>query len=403
MKGSGFLRGALPFFCVVLAGLNLRASITSVGPVIGGIREDMGLSSGLAGLLTTLPLLAFAAFSSLAPRLAGRFGLSRTLFGGLVLLAAGIALRSLPQEAALFAGTAVLGAAIAAANVLLPGFVKRYFPRRVGPVTGTYITAMNVGAALGAGLSAPLARSAGLGWQGALGVWAVPVLLAVLAWAPLLKERPERSAPGRAPRGPWRSALAWQVTLFMGLQSVVFFVSITWLPAILGEGGLSAVGAGWMVSLMQLVGIPATLLVPVLAARMRSQSALAAGAALLSGTGILGLLFLGGPLSSVPVVLLGLGQGAAISLALTLFALRAADAAGAAALSGMAQTVGYLFAAAGPPLFGALHDATGGWTVPLVVLCLVTGAMLLAGIGAGRDAVVRVPERRPADVRRPRS
>ncbi|QYJ14797.1 putative transporter YycB [Rubrobacter xylanophilus DSM 9941] len=397
VKGSSLFRGALLFSCVVLAGLNLRASITSVGPVIGSIREDLGLSGGLAGLLTTLPLLAFAAVSPFAPQFAVRIGLARALFGGLVLLAAGIALRSLPHVAALFAGTAILGTAIAAANVLLPAFVKRHFPRHVGVATGTYITAMNVGAALGAGLSVPVARTAGLGWQGALGIWAALALLAVAAWTPLLGERPEGGSSGRGTslsRGPWRSALAWQVTLFMGLQSIVFYVSITWLPAILRDGGLYAAGAGVMVSLMQVVGIPATLLVPILAARMRSQSALAAGAAVLSGVGVLGLMLVGGMLSAVPVMLLGLGQGAAISLALTLFALRAPDAAGAAALSGMAQTVGYLLAAAGPPFFGALHDLTGGWTLPLAVLLGITACMLLSGVGAGRDALVEFPDDR---------
>ncbi|BBL79010.1 putative transporter YycB [Rubrobacter xylanophilus] len=397
MKGSGVVRVALWFSCVVLAGLNLRASITSVGPVIEGIREDLGLSGGLAGLLTTLPLLAFAAVSPFAPRLAARIGLTRALFGGLVLLAAGIALRSLPHVAALFAGTAILGTAIAAANVLLPGFVKRYFPRRVGLATGAYITAMNVGAALGAGLSVPVARAAGLGWQGALGIWAALALLAAVVWVPLLGERPEGGSSGggvRLLQGLWRSALAWQVTLFMGLQSIVFYVSITWLPAILRDGGLDAAGAGVMVSLMQVVGIPATLLVPILAARMRSQSALAAGAAVLSGSGILGLMFFGGMLSAVPVFLLGLGQGAAISLALTLFALRAPDAAGAAALSGMAQTVGYLLAAAGPPLFGALHDLTGGWALPLALLLGITACMLLSGVGAGRNVLVELPAHR---------
>ena len=402
MKGSAFVRDALWFSCVVLAGLNLRAAITSVGPVIGSIREDMGLSGGLAGLLTTLPLLAFAAVSPVAPRISARLGLARTLFWGLVLLGAGILVRSLPNAVALFAGTAILGTAIAVANVLLPGFVKRYFPRRVGLVTGTYITAMNVGAALGAGLSVPVAGALGLGWQGALGVWAALALLAVAVWMPLLGESPEEGASGREVRllrGPWRSALAWQVTLFMGLQSIVFYVSITWLPAILRDGGLDAATAGWMVSLMQLIGIPATLFVPMLAARMRSQSALAAAAAALSGSGILGLQFAGGALSALPVLLLGLGQGAAISLALTLFALRAPDAAGAAALSGMAQTVGYLLAAAGPPLFGVLHDLTHGWTVPLILLFAITVCMLLAGLGAGRDALVGSPNRRSADAR----
>jgi CP family cyanate transporter-like MFS transporter len=396
------LRTGLLVAGIVIAGANLRAALTSVGPLTGQIRADTGISGGAAGLLTTLPLICFAALSLFAPALARRFGTRRVLTGGLILLAAGIALRSAPPVAALFAGTVVLGLAIAVANVLLPSLVKRDFPAHAGLLTGVYITVMNSGAALGSGVSVPLARLEDFGWRGALGVWAPLALVAAVVWLCLLRgDRPEGSPVGDTPSsrgersygGLWRSPLAWQVTLFMGLQSLVFYASIAWLPEVLQGDGLSAAQAGWMVSLMQFVGIPASLFAPILAGRRPSQRGLLAAAALLSGAGVLGLLLPGGAATALWVSLLGLGQGASISLALTLFALRTADAREAAALSGMAQSVGYLLAASGPFLFGVLHDLTRSWSLPLAALFAAAVGVLFAGLGAGRDAYV-TPERR---------
>ena len=383
------LRVGLLVVGIVIAGANLRAALTAVGPLVREIRADTGISSGAAGLLTTLPLLCFAALSLPAPALARRFGLRRVLTGGLLLLAAGIALRSAPGVAALFAGTTLLGLAIAVGNVLLPSLVKYEFPAYTGLLMGVYITVMNSGAALGAGVSVPLAQQGNVGWRGALGVWALPALVAALVWFYLLRgDRPMSPVAVTARGGLWRSPLAWQVTLFMGLQSVVFYASIAWLPEVLQSGGLSAAQAGWLVSLMQFVGIPAALFAPILAGRRPAQRGLLAAAALLSGAGILGLLLSGGALTILWVSLLGLGQGASISLALTLFALRTADAAEAAALSGMAQSAGYLLAAAGPFLFGVLHDLTQSWSLPLALLFAVTVVLLFAGLGAGRNAYV---------------
>lgn len=400
------LRTGLLVTGIVIAAANLRAALTSVGPLIGEIRADTGISGGAAGLLTTLPLICFAALSLLAPALARRFGTRRVLTSSLLLLAAGIALRSVPPVAALFAGTVVLGLAIAVGNVLLPSLVKRDFPAHTGLLTGVYITVMNTGAALGAGVSVPLARQGDFGWRGALGVWALLALLAAVVWLFLLRGGRPMGSPEATPTphgerrygGLWKSQLAWQVTLFMGLQSVVFYASIAWLPEVLQSDGLSAAQAGWMVSLMQFVGIPTALFAPILAGRCSSQRGFLAAAALLSGAGILGLLLSGGSgvtVTALWVSLLGLGQGASISLALILFVLRTTDAGGAAALSGMAQSVGYLLAATGPFLVGVLHDLTHSWSLPLALLFAVAMGLLFAGLGAGRDAHV-TPERRPS-------
>jgi MFS transporter, CP family, cyanate transporter len=389
------LQGVLLVSGIVLLAANLRPALTGVAPLIGQIRTDTGVSNGVAGLLTTLPLLAFGVLSPVAPRLARRLGMERALLASLLVLAAGILLRSAGAVTALFLGTAILGAAIAVGNVLLPGLIKREFPERAGLMTSVYSTALGISAALAAGASVPVAQLTGMGWRGSLALWALPALLAAIAWVPQARrsDLPE-NASSRTPHGVsglWRSALAWQVTLFMGLQSLAYYVTLTWLPEILREEGMSAARAGWMLGLTQAVAIVTIFLAPVIAGRRSSQRGVVVVAVALSGAGTLGLLVAGSTASALWVVLLGLGQGACFSLALTFFALRAPDSEHAAALSGMAQTAGYLLAAAGPFLFGVLRDATHAWDVPLALLLAVTVCLLIAGLGAARDAHVATP------------
>lgn len=379
---------------ILLLAANLRPALTSVAPLIGTIRTETGISNGAAGLLTALPLLAFGALSPVAPWVGRRLGVGNALLAGTVLLAAGIAVRSAGPTAALFAGTVVVGAAIVLGNVLLPSLVKREFPERVGVMTSVYTTALGVIAALASGVSFPLSSLDGLGWRGALALWAVPALIAALAWFWVMRRlrRNGSSGPAEAARGEGgllRSPLAWQVTAFMGLQSLTYYSTLTWLPEIVRSDGVSVAGAGWLLALSQFIAIPAMTVAPVLAGRRPSQRGVVAVAVCLSLAATLGLLLAGGSAAWVWVVLLGLGQGACFSLALTFFALRAPDPERAGALSGMAQSIGYLFSASGPFFFGVLRDATGGWDVPLILLLALTAALLVAGLGAARDA--RVP------------
>jgi CP family cyanate transporter-like MFS transporter len=377
---------------IVLLAVNLRPALTGLTPLIGQIRADTGISYGVAGLLTALPLLAMGLLSPIASLLAHRFGMERVLLASMLVLAAGILLRSAGAVTALFLGTAVLGAAIAIGNVLLPGLVKREFPERVGLMTSTYSTALAVSAAIAAGASFPLADQVGIGWRASLGSWALLALVAAVAWLPQMRSaRPANASPAdsQGVNGPWRSALAWQVTLFMGLQSLGYYVVLTWLPEILQEqAGISASLAGWMLALAQAVGTASIFLAPVLAGMRPSQHGVVVVAVALTGAGALGLLLAAETATALWVVLLGLGQGACFSLALTFFALRAPDSEHAAALSGMAQTVGYLLAAVGPFLFGLLRDTTHAWTVPLALLFAVAACLLLTGLGAARDAHV---------------
>jgi CP family cyanate transporter-like MFS transporter len=392
LRLSSRIRGLLLVLAIVLLAANLRPALTSVAPLIGQIRTDTGVSNGVAGLLTGLPLLAFAVLSPIAPRLARRFDMERVLLASLLVLAVGILLRSAGVVAALFLGTAILGAAIAVGNVLLPSLVKREFPERTGLMTSTYTTALAVSAAIAAGASFPIAYQVDIGWRGSLALWALLALVAAVAWFPQIRSAdPANASTGtsRGVTGLWGSVLAWQVTLFMGLQSLGYYVVLTWLPEILQEEvGVSAAQAGWMLALAQVVVIPAMFIAPVLADRRPSQYSVVVVAVTLTGVGTLGLLVAASTATVLWIVLLGLGQGACFSLALTFFALRAPDSEHAAALSGMAQSIGYLLAAGGPFLFGLLRDATHAWTAPLTLLVAVTVCLLITGLGAARDAHV---------------
>jgi CP family cyanate transporter-like MFS transporter len=386
------VRGVLLVLGILLLAANLRPALTGLTPLIGQIRADVGLSYGVAGLLTALPLLAMGALSPIAPLLARRLGMERVLLMSMLVLTAGILLRSAGPVAVMFLGTAILGAGIAIGNVLLPGLVKREFPERVGLMTSTYTTALAVSAAIAAGASFPIANQASIGWRGSLALWAILGFVAAAAWLPQVwyaRRANAFPAASQGVSGPWRSALAWQVTLFMGLQSLGYYVVLTWLPEILQEkAGMSAAWAGWMLALAQVVGIASIFLAPVLAGRSPSQYGVVLVAVTLTGAGALGLLVAAETGTALWVVLLGLGQGACFSLALTFFALRAPDSEHAAALSGMAQSVGYLLAAVGPFLFGLLRDATHTWTIPLALLFAVAVCLLITGLGAARDAHV---------------
>jgi len=392
----------LLFVCILLVAANLRAPITGLGPVVGLIREDTGLSGTVIGLLTTLTLIAFAVLSPLVPALARRFGMELTLIASLFVLMVGVVVRSLPSAFALFLGTALLGLAIAVGNVLVPTMIKRDFPKKVGLMTGIYSSFMNLWAAVASGLAIPLAEGAGLGWRGALSIWGVLTVIALIAWLPQLRYRQVPQQRSHQTKGPrinlWRSGLAWYVTLFMGVQSFFFYVNITWLPEILHAQGMSTESAGWMMFLLQLVSLPASFLTPIIAARLKSQRVIALLVAAGFGVGYV-LLLIGGLIPSViGTSLIGIAGGAGFSLAVMFFALRTRTVQEAAEMSGMAQSVGYFIAAIGPMLFGLLHDLTQSWTVTYITLFVTVVIFAVLGFGAGKNAyVVAAPQSGTAD------
>ncbi|GAB7192909.1 MFS transporter [Kineococcus sp. NUM-3379] len=388
---------------LVLVATVMRSPITGVGPLLPRIDAELGLGPSASGLLTALPLLAFAGASAVVPGVAHRWGNRATLLAGLAAMCAGAGLRWVPAGGAagvgaLYGGTLLVGVAIAVANVLLPALLRSEFPARVAALTSGYVVVMGLGAAFSSGTAEPLADSAPGGWRTALAVWALPALLAVAVWARIRLGPAGRPAtggatgavPGTGPaRMPWRSGLAWQVSAFMGLQSVGFYVALAWLPTLLRDrAGLDAVAAGWQLFLLQVAGLLASSSVPLLLRGRRSRVAPAVACSLLTAAGF-GLLLLAPAAVALSSVLLGLGMGTSVVLALSFLGERAADARGAAALSGMAQAVGYLLAAAGPVVVGVLNGATGGWEAPLALLLALSLVQAGAGWAAGRPRTVR--------------
>ncbi|EAA6072321.1 MFS transporter [Salmonella enterica subsp. enterica] len=379
-------QGALLIAGILMIATTLRVTFTGASPLLETIRSDYGLSTAQTGLLTTLPLLAFALVSPLAAGIARRFGMERSLFAAMLLICAGIALRSLPSAALLFAGTAIIGCGIALGNVLLPGLIKRDFSQHVARLTGAYSLTMGAAAALGSALVVPLALH-GFGWRGALLMLMLFPLLAFLIWLP--QWRTTRSAnlsSSRAlhERGIWRSPLAWQVTLFLGLNSLIYYVIIGWLPTILISHGYSEAQAGSLHGLLQLATAAPGLAIPLILHRFNDQRWIAALVSLLCALGAAGLWFVPGQ-AIIWTLLFGFGSGATMILGLTFIGLRASSAHQAAALSGMAQSVGYLLAACGPPVMGKLHDASGSWYLPLSGVTVLAIIMAIFGLYAGRD------------------
>lgn len=371
---------------ILLIATTLRVTFTGAAPLLDAIRLDYALSTAQTGLLTTLPLLAFALVSPLAAGLARRIGMERSLFVALLLIIGGIALRSLPTASLLLIGTAVIGCGIALGNVLLPGLIKRDFPGQVAKLTGAYSLTMGAAAALGSALVVPVALC-GAGWHGALLMLMVFPLLALLLWLPQWRQQPASqlsSARALHNRGIWRSPLAWQVTLFLGINSLIYYVIIGWLPAILQSHGYSETEAGSMHGLLQLATAAPGLAVPLILHRLKDQRALAGVVALMCAVSAAGFWFM--PSQAVVWTLIfGFGSGATMILGLTFIGLRASSAHQAAALSGMAQSVGYLLAACGPPLMGKIHDTSGDWHIPLLACALASIVMAGCGILAGRD------------------
>jgi CP family cyanate transporter-like MFS transporter len=370
---------------VVLLALNLRSVLAGLPPLVPDIRGDLGLSAAAAGVLTTLPVLCMGAFAPVAPRIAARVPMERALVGCALLTAAGTGLRGLGTTVSLFAAGLAIGVAIALAQALLPVLIRTRFHADTGLLTGAFSMALVLGSVLAAGAAVPLARALG-GWAASLAVWAVPALVAALVWLPAaLRPGTTVARGGGAPLR--RSGLAWSVSGFFGIQSMAFYASLSWIPSILEDGGWSSEAAGGLLAFGALCGLVPAFLVPVAAARARTQLGLLLAIVLVPAAGLAGVLAAPG-LAPLWMVLIGFGQSGALGLALALPIQRGGDAPTVASLTAMALCVGYLVAATGPWLLGAVHDASGDWTLPLLVLIAITLAELLPGVPAARDRTI---------------
>lgn len=376
-------------FCIVLTAFNLRCLFGSLSAVLPELLAGTGGSSLEAVALTTGPVICLGLFAPAAPFLARKLGIERAILCLLLVLAAGTALRGVSSFPVILVGSLAGSAGIAAMNVLLPGLVKRDFPDRTALMTGLYVTALCVGAALAAGSTVPLQGALEGSWPGALAAWSLPAVLTAALWLLRPATRPAPFRPASAGLPLWRDPLAWQVTAFMGSQSALAYCIFGWLAPILRERGLDPAAAGYVVSVTILAQVAASLASPWLATRGRDQRLVGVGLVAIATGGFVALLF--APLGSVWIwaVIAGFGQGGLLAVAMTIIILRSPNALVAARLSAMAQGIGYVLAAAGPLLVGLVHGRSATLGPVAVLVCAIGLAAALAALGAGRARLVR--------------
>ncbi|MBR9727960.1 MFS transporter [Shewanella intestini] len=366
-------------FAILLIAVCLRSPITGVGPVLSLIRDSLNLTATQAGMLTTLPLLAFAFFSPLASIISRRRGLEQSLMLSLILMVLGLALRSLGSVLSLYLGTVIIGAGIAIANVLLPSLIKRDYPNHIATLTSVYVLMMGIGAALSAGFALPLSDLADSlkiqfisNWAFSLICLIILPIAAIFIWLPQMSKcsvLPKDTATFDSHSYLWRNKDAWQISLFLALNSFLMYIFISWLPTILIDQGYSHHQAGVIHGVFQLCSsIPAIILIPVMA-KVKNKQLLALGLTVPGFLAIIAMVYI--PHYCVYwVMLLALGIGGAFVLALTVINLRTQTTHQAATLSGMVQSLAYLFSATGPVSLGAIHQYSGNWHKPLL-LCAV--------------------------------
>ncbi|WP_396931545.1 CynX/NimT family MFS transporter [Mycolicibacterium sp.] len=380
--------GAVLVVAVVLTALNLRPAVTSVGPVLGDMQRALGASAVWAGVLTTLPGLCFAGAGLASAALSRRFGLGRSISLALATLIVGLLVRVLDGPYVVIGGTLVATAGIAVINVLIPVVIKQSFPAQLGLMTGIYTAALQGGGALGSAVTPPLENIYG-GWRPALGAWAVLAVVALLIWliAARRVENPVAAADSGERRSLIRNPLAWTVTLFFGTQSLLAYIMMGWLPEVFIDNGVGKTSAGLLVGLLSVIAVPISLVLAPMAARSQNQSGWIAALGVCGFAGVVGLLVAPGFSPLLWSVLVGIGMSV-FSLALTVIALRSRTPEDTVQLSAMAQGFGYLLAGVGPFLFGTLHDVTGGWTVPFIMVLGVYVVQMVLGVLAGRNRYV---------------
>ncbi|GGR48190.1 CynX/NimT family MFS transporter [Streptomyces roseolus] len=394
---------------LVLAALNLRPAITSLGALLEEVSATLHMSGTVAGVLTSVPPLCFAVFGITAPRLARRFGPAAVVCAGMAAILAGLLLRPFATGTAGFlAASALALMGIAVSNILMPVIVKRYFPDRVGSMTGLYSMALALGTSLAAALTVPMTDALGGDWRLGLGVWAVLAALAVLSWLPLVKDRngpalteqgvpaqapaPGATAPaaaptGTAPRPVYRSRTAWALACFFGLQATGAYITMGWMPQIFRDAGVPASTAGVLLAVTMVMGVPLAFVIPRLATRMRHQGPIVVALGTCGLAGYTGLLLAPAGGAWVWAVLLGVSN-CAFPLALTMIGMRSRTGAGVVRLSAFAQSVGYLISIPGPLLVGVLYQHSGGWGVPIALMAGLMIPQMIVGTLAGRDRTI---------------
>ncbi len=379
---------------LIFVAVNLRAPITAVGPLVSTMKMELPFSSGVFGLLTTIPLIMFALLSPFVRRISDRFGAGRTLLYAVVAISLGVALRSYAGNAGLFAGTFLLGAGIAIGNVLVPGIIKARFPERLGLATGAFTISMTSFAAVSAAVSYPLSRLPNMGWRNSLAVWIGLAVVGILVWLPqrklsIAQQNATATTMPEQEKSVWRTKLAWWLTVLMGAQSFLFYFFAAWLPSIALSKGLTPETAGYLAFAFQLTTIPAAFLIPAIATRLRDQRGLISVVSVLYIASLCGLAMAKSTaLLTVCVMLYGFSTGSCFNLCMLLIGLRTQSAKRATSLSGMVQSIGYGFGALGPLLGGWLFDWTGNWNAALVCVGILIVIIFFSGRQAGKNQYI---------------
>ncbi|MGW7929221.1 MFS transporter [Staphylococcus xylosus] len=381
---------------IVFIASTLRAPLTSVGPVVDEIKQVMEINNSVAGVLTTIPLIIFAIVSPFVSKVTARLTMSRTILYSTMLLIVALYLRIAGDFTLFLIGTVILGIAIAFGNVVLPSYVKWYFPMQIGLATGIYSGTMNFTAGLGGGLSFPLSEITPLGFRLSLSFWILFAIIAIILWIPKARkgvQLEKATAIAEQQDRPkkvtiTKSKLAWMVALTMGFQSMVFYTVVAWVPSILVDRGLDPSTAGYLLMLNQFSQVPMTFTFPIIASKLKDQRILVV---------IITVLFLVGfslfftqslVLLIIGIIIAGLAMGACFSLCMTFFSIRARTSDGSISLSGFGQSVGYLIAAVGPFLIGYLHDATESWDSGIIALIVMSVLFFIFGYPAAKNKVV---------------
>jgi len=378
---------------VILVSSNLRSPITSLGPVIGEIGEKLSLSHFQTSMLTSIPLIIFAGCSVLVSRFSQRLSINRFLFFALIILSFGLFLRVYGSVLTLFLGSVFIGLGICIGNVITPGYIKNNFPRQIGIMTGIFAVSMNLTAALASGYSTRIGAWSGYGWQGSLGIWLVITLLSLLVVSIELifiekDNQHVKSNISKSEFNIFKSTQAWNISIFMGLQSLVYYSLISWLPTVLVDYGMTANEPGWVLFVMQIAMMPITFLGPIIANKMKNQKTMILFVCILMLSSVLMFAWLRTSFIYLTAVLLGLSNGLSFSLCILFFSLRTKSSENAIKISGMAQSIGYLIAAFGPAIFGKLHDWDSSWKMSFYFVAISVGLMFYFGLKAARNKYV---------------
>ncbi|WP_327716250.1 CynX/NimT family MFS transporter [Streptomyces sp. NBC_00490] len=379
---------------IVLAAVNLRPAITSLGALLEEVRDGLGMSGSMAGLLTSVPPLCFAFFGVMAPRLARRFGPGAVVCAGMVAITAGLLIRPYTGSTVGFlAASALALMGIAVSNVLMPVIVKRWFPDRVGTMTGLYSMALALGTATAAAVTVPVTDRLGGSWQTGLAVWSGLAAAAVLPWIPSIRQRGTASAaeaPAREEQPALRitrSRTAWALAVFFGLQATAAYITMGWMAQIFRDAGVPASTAGLLLAVTMVMGVPLAFVIPRVATRLPHQGPIVLVLGVCGLAGYAGLYFAPASGAWAWALLLGVSN-CAFPLALTMVGMRARTGAGVAQLSAFAQSTGYLISIPGPLLVGVLYQHSGGWGLPIALMAALMVPQMAVGVLAGRDRTV---------------